>query len=50
MVVGYSFRAHSTLAMFVQTMPELEDTLHGLVLMGTAPDATWQQKFAITIL
>ena len=38
--------AHSTLAMFVQTLPDLESILHGLVLMGTAPDATWQKIFA----
>lgn len=32
--------AHSTLAMFVQTIPELEQFLHGLVLIGTAPDSS----------
>jgi pimeloyl-ACP methyl ester carboxylesterase len=38
--------AHSTSAMFVQTMPELEEFLHGLVLIGTAPDASWQKLFS----
>lgn len=38
--------AHSTPAMYVQTMPELEDSLAGLVLIGTAPDASWQKIFA----
>ena len=37
--------AHSTPGMFVQTMPELENVLHGLVLIGSAPDASWQNSF-----
>ncbi len=38
--------AHSSLGMFAQTMPELEKLLHGLVLMGSAPDASWQKRLA----
>lgn len=38
--------AHSTPGMYIQTMPELEDILHGLVLTGSAPDASWQKTFA----
>lgn len=38
--------AHSTPGMYIQTMPELEKLLHGLVLIGTAPDASWQHDFA----
>ena len=38
--------AHSSLGMYVQTMPELEAMLHGLVLIGSAPDASWQNTFA----
>lgn len=38
--------AHSTPGMYVQTMPELEDILHGLVLIGSAPDSSWQKTFA----
>lgn len=37
--------AHSTPGMYVQTMPELETLLHGLVLIGSAPDASWQKQF-----
>lgn len=37
--------AHSTPAMYVQTMPELEEWLQGLVLIGSAPDASWQKAF-----
>jgi len=37
--------AHSTPGMYVQTMPELENLLHGLVLIGSAPDASWQKNF-----
>ncbi len=37
--------AHSTPGMYVQTMPELEKILHGLVLIGSAPDASWQKIF-----
>src|SRR3990167_6744537 len=32
--------AHSTPGMYVQTMPELEKLLHGIVLIGSAPDAS----------
>ncbi len=38
--------AHSTPGMYVQTMPELEEILHGLVLIGTAPNSSWQKLFA----
>jgi pimeloyl-ACP methyl ester carboxylesterase len=38
--------AHSTPGMYVQTMPELEGILHGLVLIGSAPDSSWQKSFA----
>lgn len=38
--------AHSTPAMYVQTMPELENILQGLVLIGSAPNSTWQKVFA----
>lgn len=38
--------AHSTVGMYVQTMPELEKMLRGLVLLGSAPDASWQKSFA----
>ena len=38
--------AHSTPGMYVQTMPELEGILHGLVLIGSAPDSSWQKTFA----
>jgi len=37
--------AHSSLGMFAQTMPELEELLSGLVLIGSAPDASWQTQF-----
>lgn len=37
--------AHSTPAMYVQTMPELENLLHGCVFIGSAPDASWQKIF-----
>ncbi len=38
--------AHSTPGMYVQIMPELEGILHGLVLIGSAPDSSWQKNFA----
>ncbi|MBA2710550.1 MAG: alpha/beta hydrolase [Tatlockia sp.] len=38
--------AHSTPGMFVQTMPELEGILQGLVLIGSAPNSSWQKTFA----
>ncbi|MBX3709219.1 MAG: alpha/beta hydrolase [Gammaproteobacteria bacterium] len=38
--------AHSTPGMYIQTMPELEGVLHGLVLIGSAPDSSWQKTFA----
>ncbi|MCD6026337.1 MAG: alpha/beta hydrolase [Solimicrobium sp.] len=38
--------AHSSLGMLAQTMPELEELLSGLVLIGSAPDASWQTQFA----
>lgn len=37
--------AHSTPGMYVQTMPELEEMLYGLVLIGSAPDGSWQPMF-----
>lgn len=37
--------AHSTPGMYIQTMPELENVLQGLVLIGSAPDASWQKEF-----
>lgn len=37
--------AHSSLGMYAQTMPELENILTGLVLMDSAPDASWQISF-----
>jgi pimeloyl-ACP methyl ester carboxylesterase len=37
--------AHSTPGMFVQTMPELEKLLYGCVLIGSAPNASWQKTF-----
>jgi len=39
--------AHSTSGMCVQTMPELEKMLHGLVLLDSAPSVLWQKAFAI---
>ncbi len=39
--------AHSTPGMYVQTMPELEGMLEGLVLIGSAPDARSQQSFDV---
>ncbi len=38
--------AHSSLGMFAQTIPELESVLRGLVLIGSAPDVSWQAQFA----
>jgi pimeloyl-ACP methyl ester carboxylesterase len=38
--------AHSTPGMYVQTIPELEKLLQGLVLIGSAPDASWQKAFS----
>lgn len=37
--------AHSTPGMYVQTVTELEEMLHGLVLVGSAPDASWETLF-----
>lgn len=37
--------AHSSSGMYAQTMPELEKLLYGLVLIGSAPDASWQKIF-----
>ncbi len=37
--------AHSTPGMYAQTMPELEKLLYGIVLIGSAPDASWQNRF-----
>ncbi len=38
--------AHSTGGMYALSLPELEKHLEGLVLLGSAPDATWQGLFA----
>lgn len=38
--------AHSSLSMYVQTVPELETILQGLVLLSSAPDTAWQIQFA----
>lgn len=38
--------AHSTPGMYVQSMPELEEMVEGLVLIGSAPHALWQELFA----
>jgi pimeloyl-ACP methyl ester carboxylesterase len=37
--------AHSTGGMYVLSTPELEKQLTGLVLMDSAPDASWQEHF-----
>jgi pimeloyl-ACP methyl ester carboxylesterase len=37
--------AHSTPGMYVQTIPDLEKHLHGLVLIGSSPDASWREGF-----
>ncbi len=42
--------AHSTPGMYVQTMPQLENLLHGLVLIGSAPDASWQKSLPKEII
>jgi pimeloyl-ACP methyl ester carboxylesterase len=41
--------AHSTGGMYALSLPELEKHLDGLVLLDSAPDATWQILFAETI-
>lgn len=41
--------AHSTGGMYVQATKALENKLSGLVLMDSAPDASWQQFFAETV-
>lgn len=38
--------AHSTGAMYALSLPELEKHLEGLVVLDSAPDATWQIVFA----
>lgn len=38
--------AHSSGGMFALATPELEKHLIGLVIMDSAPDASWQQSFA----
>lgn len=38
--------AHSTGGMYALSLPELEKHLEGLVLLDSAPDATWQISFA----
>jgi len=38
--------AHSSGGMFALATPELEKNITGLVLMDSAPDASWQQFFA----
>lgn len=38
--------AHSTGGMYVLSCPQLKNLLKGLVLMGSAPDSSWQNGFA----
>ena len=38
--------AHSTGGMYALATPELQQLLKGLMLMDSAPDASWQQGFA----
>jgi pimeloyl-ACP methyl ester carboxylesterase len=38
--------AHSTGGMYALSLPELEGLLKGLVLLDSAPDASWQTSFA----
>lgn len=38
--------AHSTGGMYALSLPELEKHLEGLILLDSAPDATWQILFA----
>ena len=38
--------AHSTGGMFALSLPEIEDFLHGLVLLDSAPSSEWQILFA----
>jgi pimeloyl-ACP methyl ester carboxylesterase len=38
--------AHSTGGMYALSLPELEKHLEGLVVLDSAPDATWQALFA----
>lgn len=38
--------AHSSGGMFALATPELENKLSGLILMDSAPNASWQQSFA----
>lgn len=37
--------AHSTGGMYALSIPHLEEVLSGLVLMDSAPDASWQNEF-----
>ena len=37
---------HSTGGMFLQSLPELEKKIKGLVLLDSAPDNSWQDEFA----
>lgn len=41
--------AHSTGGMYALSLPELEKYLEGLVILDSAPDATWQILFAEVI-
>jgi pimeloyl-ACP methyl ester carboxylesterase len=41
---------HSTGGMYLQSVPELEARLRGLALVGSAPDASWREGFALTAL
>jgi pimeloyl-ACP methyl ester carboxylesterase len=38
--------AHSTGGMFALSVPEIEDLLHGLILLDSAPSSEWQLLFA----
>lgn len=39
------FVGHSTGGMYLQSIPELENKISGLVLMDSAPDCSWQVAF-----
>ncbi len=41
--------AHSSGGMFALATPEVENKLRGLVLMDSAPDASWQTSFAAAV-
>lgn len=39
------FAGHSTGGMYLLSVPELESRLRGLILISTAPDASWKPRF-----